>query len=123
MYLCLFIFCLFVSSVVTEKVVVGYWESNLMSVDQIPWSQITHINYGPVPVNQEDFEIENKQHLARLVGLAHQNNVKTLLSIGGWRGSKAMSRVVSTPEHRTKFTNKVVAWLIEFGLDGINIDW
>lgn len=107
---------------VPEKVIVGYWgywESKLLSIDHIPWSQITHVNYGFATVN-EGVEpiITNEAQLIRMVGIAHQHNVKVLLSIGGWFGSRSMSSMASNHENRTMFVDKVVGWVLEYGLDG-----
>jgi chitinase len=54
-----------------------------------------------------------------MVDIAHQHHVKVLLSIGGWLGSKSMSKMASTEANRAKFTKQVVGWVFEFGLDGI----
>lgn len=104
------------------KVIVGYWgywESKLLPIDHIPWSQITHINYGFASVNEGAEPIlTNEAQLIRMVGIAHQHNVKALLSIGGWLGSRSMSSMAATHKNRTMFVNKVVGWVLEYGLDG-----
>ncbi|KAF1806617.1 glycoside hydrolase, partial [Mucor lusitanicus] len=112
---------------VPEKVIVGYWgywESKLLPIEHIPWSQITHINYGFASVN-EGIEpiLTNEAQLIRMVGIAHQHNVKVLLSIGGRLGSRSMSSMAATHENRTVFVDKVVGWVLEYGLDGLDIDW
>lgn len=109
-------------AIAPEKVIVGYWgywESKLLPIDHIPWSQITHINYGFASVN-EGIEpiLTNEAQLIRMVGIAHQHNVKALLSIGGWLGSRSMSAMAATHENRTLFVDKVVGWVLEYGLDG-----
>lgn len=110
-----------------DKVIVGYWgywESKQLPIDHIPWSQITHINYGFATVNEDILPvITSKAQLVKLVGVAHQNNVKALLSIGGWTGCKMMSKMASSKDNRTQFIEKVVGWVLEYGLDGIDIDW
>ena len=106
----------------SEKVVVGYWgywESKQLPIEHIPWSQITHINYGFASVNEDILPVlTGKDQLIKLVGVAHQNNVKALLSIGGWLGSQSMSKMASTKDFRTQFVDKVVSWVLEYGLDG-----
>jgi chitinase len=107
----------------SEKVVVGYWgywESKLLPIEHIPWSQITHINYGFAPVNDDIIpNLSSKAQLSKIVDIAHQHHVKVLLSIGGLLGSKSMSKMASTEDNRTKFTKKIMEWVFEFGLDGI----
>ncbi|KAI8645499.1 glycoside hydrolase, partial [Parasitella parasitica] len=102
----------------------GYWESKLLPIDHIPWSQITHVNYGFASVNEGNEPVlTNEAQLIRMVGIAHQHNVKALLSIGGWLGSRSMSSMAATHENRTAFVNRVVDWVLEYGLDGVDIDW
>lgn len=95
-----------------EKAIVGcwgYWESKLLPIDKISWSQITHINYGFVSVNDVIVpSLKNKTQLIKLVGVAHQNDVKALLSIGGWLGRISTSRIASTQESRARFSERVV---------------
>ncbi|CEP18905.1 hypothetical protein [Parasitella parasitica] len=113
--------------ITSKKVIVGYWgywESKLLPIDHIPWSQITHINYGFASVNEGNEPVlTNEAQLIRMVGIAHQHNVKSLLSIGGWLGSRSMSSMAATQENRTVFVEKVVDWVLEYGLDGVDIDW
>ncbi|KAI8881554.1 glycoside hydrolase family 18 protein, partial [Backusella circina FSU 941] len=110
-----------------KKVIVGYWgywESKLLSIENIPWHQITHINYGFATVNDDIYpKIEDEAQLAKFVGVAHQHKVKALLSIGGWLGSISMSKMASTPGNRTEFVKKAVDIVLKFGLDGLDIDW
>ncbi|RCI04265.1 hypothetical protein CU098_001280, partial [Rhizopus stolonifer] len=99
----------------------GYWESKLLPIEHIPWSQITHLNYGFATVDEDVVPVlTNPTQLTKAVGIAHQNNVKVLLSIGGWYGSRAMSKMAATQETRTQFVEKAVEWVLEFGID---IDW
>ena len=112
--------CLAVSE--KDKVVVGYWgywESKLLPIEYIPWSQITHLNYGFATMEDEVVpKLSNPAQLMKVVGIAHQNNVKVLLSIGGWYGSRSMSKMASTLDGRTQFVEKAVEWILQFGLDG-----
>lgn len=57
-----------------------------------------------------------------LTSLALQN-VKALLSIGGWSGSVYFSSSVTTSTARTKFANSVLSLVSSYGLDGIEFDW
>lgn len=121
-YFFLFFKCLKITAAAADKVIVGYWgywESKQLPIDHIPWSQITHINFGFATVNEDILPvITSKAQLVKLVGVAHQNNVKALLSIGGWTGCKMMSKMASTKDNRAQFIEKVVGWVLEYGLDG-----
>ncbi|KAK9503979.1 hypothetical protein O3M35_010428 [Rhynocoris fuscipes] len=55
---------------------------------------------------------------------ALNENVKTLLAIGGWiEGSKTFSRIAAMSERREKFADSVVMFLRKHNFDGINLDW
>lgn len=62
--------------------------------------------------------LKNQGALSNLVKEAHENNVKVLLSIGGWYGSKRMDEMVSLDKHRKTCVDKVKGWLHEYNLDG-----
>ncbi|XP_055699414.1 acidic mammalian chitinase-like isoform X1 [Phlebotomus papatasi] len=50
--------------------------------------------------------------------------VKTLLAIGGWNeGSEKYSLMVETEESREYFVSRVMRYLVQFGFDGLDIDW
>lgn len=62
--------------------------------------------------------LKNQGALSNLVNEAHENNVKVLLSIGGWYGSKRMDEMVSVDKHRKNCVDKVKGWVNEYNLDG-----
>ena len=58
-----------------------------------------------------------------LTGIAHRNNVKVLLSIGGWEDSGNFPRVASDPGTRSQFAHSCMQQIRSYGFDGIDIDW
>ncbi|KAI8149646.1 glycoside hydrolase, partial [Fennellomyces sp. T-0311] len=90
-----------------------------LPIEYIPWSQVTHINYGFATMNENVVPtLSNRAQLEKLVQLAHQNNVKVLLSVGGWHGSQLMGTMMSNIEHRAAFVTKVLEWVDAFDIDG-----
>lgn len=62
--------------------------------------------------------------LPKLKALKKQNeNLKTLISIGGWTLSNNLSLVASTEETRENFAESAVEFVREFKLDGLDLDW
>jgi len=60
-----------------------------------------------------------------LIETAHDKNpdIKVLLSIGGWTGSKYYSKMTSSSSNRSKFVKSVKRMLEASDADGIDIDW
>ncbi|KIM69393.1 glycoside hydrolase family 18 protein [Scleroderma citrinum Foug A] len=61
--------------------------------------------------------------LDQFVSAAHTNNVKALLTIGGWTGSAYWSSSVATSQNRSTFANNVAQYAHAHNLDGIDFDW
>ncbi|RPD67257.1 glycoside hydrolase [Lentinus tigrinus ALCF2SS1-7] len=61
--------------------------------------------------------------LRRLVQRAHASGKRVKLSVGGWTGSTYFSSAAATPQGRTTLANNIYALYLQFGLDGIDIDW
>lgn len=52
-----------------------------------------------------------------------QQNVKALVSIGGWTGSKFYSNHVATAANRTAFVKTVTGLATKYNLDGIDFEY
>lgn len=53
-----------------------------------------------------------------------KNNLKVILSIGGWNFPSAyFSQMVSTPEYRKKWIESTLDYMQRHNFDGIDIDW
>ncbi len=107
--------------------VIGYLPSWAGEVNQIQFSKLTHINYAFIlPTNSGGFQtLDNAPKLQSLVSTAHANNVKVLVSVGGWNdgNDSAFETFAASASGRTTFTNNVISLVNQYGLDGIDIDW
>jgi len=110
-----------------EKMVVAYWTdwtSGTMPPEAIPFDKVTHVNYAFSIVTPEFKPVfETDPLLKRLVKSAHANNVKVLMSIGGWTGSQYFSPLAATWGGRKTFIDGAIDIIRLNGIDGIDIDW
>src|ERR1043166_9265314 len=107
--------------------VVGYEPSWQGSVSSIQFSKLTHVNYAFLLPNSNGSlqAIDNSSKLSSLVSSAHANNVKVLISVGGWNdgNDSAFVSLAANPTYRTAFVNNIVNFINQYGLDGVDIDW
>jgi len=132
-----------------EKDIIGYYPSwswrdrnQLVNSKTIPYEKLTIINYAffiPLPDGKivgKDPEADS--HLLKgkldsltgdiipntsLIEIAHQQNVKVLISIGGWEDSDNFPQVAADADKRANFAYWCVKHLKDYGFDGIDIDW
>ncbi|KAI8376068.1 glycoside hydrolase [Radiomyces spectabilis] len=112
--------------------VIGYFPNWLYAnypVEQIPFKDYTHINYAFAILNNPDNlpsfadEWVVESSFPKLVELAHADNTKVLLSIGGWTGSKRFSPMVASKQARKKFIDWNIQFIDKYNTDGVDIDW
>jgi len=119
--------CLLTASAQTPFRVVGYMPSWAGSVSAVQYSKLTHINYAfLLPTATGGLQpIENPSKLQSLVSTAHANNVKVLISVGGWNNGNdsAFETLAANATYRTNFVNNMVNFANQYNLDGVDIDW
>jgi chitinase len=55
---------------------------------------------------------------------AKKPSLKTALTVGGWDMDMAhYSKMVSTPANRQKFIKSAMAYVRQYGFDGLDFDW
>jgi len=117
-----------------EPVVLAYvtsWSSIMPDPNYV-----THINYAFGHVNEtfngvminrpsrnNDGRATSEDRLRSIVELKKQNpSLKIMLSIGGW-GSGRFSEMAADKANRLAFAADCQRVVLEFGLDGIDMDW
>ncbi|TFK61904.1 glycoside hydrolase [Pluteus cervinus] len=112
-----------------EDVVAAAWYPGWLATKFPPsgvsWSKYTHATFafGITTTDPSTIDlVDQEQTLTQFVTAAHQNNVKALLSIGGWTGSRYFSPAV-TAENTPKFIAAITALVKQYNLDGIDFDW
>lgn len=111
----------------TSKQVVGYypyWLQSAYPPAVIQYEDLTHISHAFVWPNADGtLHIPVGFHVPDLITTAHRNDVKVVLAVGGWERSSGFSPVAADASLRQRFIEGLVAFCIEYGYDGIDLDW
>ncbi|KDR75109.1 hypothetical protein GALMADRAFT_226758 [Galerina marginata CBS 339.88] len=103
------------------------WHAADFPLSQVSWLKYTHLTYAfaitTPDVNTLSLDESDEILIPEFVSLAHKNNVKASVSIGGWTGSRWFSSNVRTAQNRTAFVKTVTSLAQKYNLDGIDFDW
>jgi chitinase len=120
------------SSLQTGKVV-GYYAAWAAYYNydptQIDAGKLTHINYAFANIDSSlkltlGYPDVDPENIKRLNSLKQTNpGLKTLISVGGWSWSGKFSDAALTEETRTVFADSCVDFIIQYGFDGVDLDW
>ena len=93
--------------------------------DIIPYDKLTHLNYSFLtPKTDGTFNsINNAWKLKQIVKDAHEHNVKVCISVGGWGWDSQFEELAANPETRSVFVQNLKAFVDEYELDGVDMDW
>jgi chitinase len=116
------------NSKLSKSIIVYYpeWKYYDFPPKNIPFNKLTHINYAFAEIDSNDYSLDyDSSRFLELVETAHEKNknIKVLMSIGGWTGSKYYSKMASSSSRRSKFVKSVKRMLEASDADGIDIDW
>lgn len=111
--------------------VVGYYPSwkpdELASVD---FRIVTHICYAfAIPTAEGGLRnLENPETARALLRAAHENGAKVLLSVGGWSYNdipleNVFMEATADEERIVHFAERIVDMCVEYGFDGVDMDW
>lgn len=98
--------------------------------DQIPAEHLTQINYAFAQIDPGTLTLalenptHDKKNLAALRQLRKKHpHLKLLISVGGWSDSQYFSDAAATAARRESFAASCVDFVVEQGLDGVDLDW
>ncbi|MBX9850644.1 MAG: T9SS type A sorting domain-containing protein [Cytophagaceae bacterium] len=107
--------------------IVGYFTTWAGNVNTIQYSKLTHINYAFIlPTSTGGLTtLSNPSRLQSLCSLAHVNNVKVLIAVGGWNNGNDSNfeTVAANSTKRTTFVTNLLNFVSTYNLDGVDIDW
>jgi GH18 family chitinase len=91
----------------------------------IPYEQLTHINYSFLtPKGDGTFNlINNSWKLKQIVETAQEHEVRVNIAVGGWGWDAQFEEMAAKPETRAAFVRNLTAFVDEYQLDGVDIDW
>jgi len=132
-FLLLLTFCLLFTAVQAQKSnfpVIGYYASWSGEPEDIQYDKLTQVNFSfAFPNADGTVRLSDTDKLMALVELAHEQQVKVYLAIGGWDigeggGNDAIFETMASKEtSRKKFAASLLFLIKEYELDGIDIDW
>ena len=93
--------------------------------DIIPYDKLTHINYSFLtPKADGTFNpINNGWKLKQIIRDGHAHDVKVSISVGGWGWDAQFEELAADPASRSTFVQNLKAFVDEYGLDGVDMDW
>ena len=124
------------AKVAEQRKVVGYFPEwgvydahNNFTPDKIDFSELTHLNYGFGIVKNGEVVIHDTEKgpglLAQLDDMTEDAGVSYMASIGGWNNSEegVFEAATATDAGVDKLANSMLAFMLEWGFDGIDVDW
>jgi chitinase len=120
-------------AIAIKNYMVGYYTSwsrhSGFTPDKIDVSKLTHINYAFVDINSSlqlvmDDSSTDLKNFKDLRNLKNKNPaLKIIISVGGWDNSKRFSDAALTDSSRETFARSCISFILEHGLDGVDLDW
>ncbi|MCQ2977769.1 MAG: glycoside hydrolase family 18 protein [archaeon] len=111
--------------------VIGYmpaWKTN--KITKLRLDVLTHVIYSFAYPDDATLElvIPNLEKANDIIGMAHMNEKKVILSVGGWDdfGSSHkdfMLNAIESEETMDKLINNIVSAAYDLSFDGIDINW
>ena len=105
-----------------------YWQPG--QVHKIQYDKLTHINYAFVIPTEDGglLPLENPSLARQIIRDAHQEGVQVLLAVGGWSYQNiplesTFASATATRAKRQAFAQAIVEMCLEYGFDGVDIDW
>lgn len=111
-------------SAASQFIILAYATDGVFA-EIIPYDRLTHINYSFLtPRADGTFNpINNAWKLKQIVKDAHAHGVKVSISVGGWGWDAQFEELAADPGTRSAFVQNLTAFVEEYGLDGVDMDW
>jgi chitinase len=111
----------------TPRVIAYIYGKHFSVGTKVPATSLTHVNYAFALIREGVPSLpgsEDEKNLYYLTSLTSKNpELKIILSVGGWSGSKTFSDVALTDSSRRLFASRLAVLVSTYNLDGVDIDW
>ncbi|KAF9226360.1 glycoside hydrolase family 18 protein [Gyrodon lividus] len=101
------------------------WHPNFF-VSNISWTPYTHMAFftaQPSSSGTVEVILNDPSMVDQFTSTALANNVKPILTVGGWAGSIYWSSSVATAQSRSTWVNSLVQYANAHGFTGLDFDW
>jgi chitinase len=91
----------------------------------IPYDKLTHINFAFLIPNEDGTfrDLANEWKVGEMIKLAHQQDVKVLISVGGWGWDEQFEQVAAGAGSRSTFVRDLLKIVEQYQFDGVDMDW
>ncbi|KIK94729.1 glycoside hydrolase family 18 protein [Paxillus rubicundulus Ve08.2h10] len=96
------------------------------SVSNVSWTPYTHMAFftaQPSSAGTVELIISDPSMVDQFTSTALANNVKPVLTVGGWDGSIYWSSSVATATNRSTWATSLVQYANAHGFSGLDFDW
>lgn len=108
------------------RVVLGYYPSWVAHPNpkELRYERFTHLAHAFLQSDAQGNLKEDRAIPSRdFARLAHEKNVKVLLSLGGAGSAKVFRAIVKDDEARLRYVDAVAKRTVDSGYDGVDVDW
>ena len=112
-----------------RPMVLGYypsWNKSIYPHTLIPFEHLTHICHAFIfPYEDGSLDLSGFTHDPELIASCHANNVKIVISVGGWDTARTprFAAMATDSTARRNFVDNITAFCFDHGYDGIDMDW
>ena len=107
--------------------VIAYFHGDSSNIHNYAIDELTQIIYSFLHLDGNRLAVESEKQSEDIRALVTLKKtypeLKVLVALGGWGGCESCSEVFSSSENRREFAESARELLIEFDLDGIDLDW
>jgi chitinase len=107
--------------------IIGYYQGKPEDVSNYEYHKLTHVIFCFTDLKGNKISLKDTvdERTLRLLVAQKQKypELKVLVSLGGWSGCATCSPVFAVDSNRTIFARSVKDFILQYNLDGFDLDW